>query len=111
MNMNSKADSGKLAIFVMSLCFAQSLGAQQSFTFLQPGFTQTLVGNAPPFFGGVSFAPNGDVWVDDCAFSGSPLYRFVFATTVPDGHGGSEHPQAAGSPFASNAGCGLTNHP
>jgi hypothetical protein len=93
------------------LCLIPRLEAQNSFTFLQSGFTQTLFGNAPAFFGGGAFAPNGDVWVDHCFGSGSPLTRFVLATTTPDGHGGLEHPQAAGSPFASNAGCGLTNHP
>jgi len=100
-----------LALSVVLLCLVPRLEAQNSFTFLQSGFTQTLFGNAPVFFGGGAFAPNGDVWVDYCFFSGSPLTRFVFGTTTPDGHGGVEHPQAAGSPFASNAGCGLTNHP
>jgi hypothetical protein len=101
-------------LFVLSvglLCLAPRLEAQNSFTFLQSGFTQTLFGNAPSFFGGVAFALNQDIWVDNCFFSGSPLIRFVFGTTTPDGHGGLEHPQALGSPFASNAGCGLTNHP
>ena len=104
----------RMSIFALSvalLCLVPRLEAQNSFTFLQSGFTQTLFGNAPVFFGGVAFAPNGDVWVDRCFGSGSPLTRFVFGTTTPDGHGGLEHPQAVGSPFASNAGCGLTNHP
>src|SRR5262249_48349328 len=111
----------KVSMFVLSislLCLGlrlEGLGlwleAQNSFSFLQSGFTQTLYGNAPTFFGGGAFAPNGDVWVDHCGFFGSSLTRFVAATTASDGHGGLEHPEAAGSPFASNAGCGLTNHP
>jgi hypothetical protein len=104
----------RMSIFALSLallCPVPRLEAQNSFIFLQSGFTQTLFGNAPAFFGGVAFAPNKDVWVDHCFFSGAPLTRFVFGTTTPDGHGGLEHPEAAGSPFASNAGCGLTNHP
>ncbi len=83
----------------------------QPFTSLQNGFTQTLFANAPSFTGGVAFASNGDLWVDGCQFSGSPLFRFATALTSSDGHGGMEHPQTDGSPFASNAGCGLTSHP
>jgi hypothetical protein len=117
--------NAKLCVLVLSgflLCIAQRLEAQNSFTYLQPGFTQTLFGTAPRvpaplpgfgvgFFGGVAFASNGDVLVDYCRFSGSPLVRFVFDATEDDGHGGLVHPQAAGSPFTSYAGCGLTNHP
>src|SRR6185369_10063318 len=82
----------------------------QSFTTLQSGFTQELFGTAPGFDGGISFAPNGDVWVDHCLFSASPLTRFsLAATTVVNAT--TIHPQAPGSPFPSNAGCGITNHP
>src|SRR6266436_4847573 len=83
--------NSRLSVFVLSgalLCFMPNLEAQNSFTFLQPGFTQTLYGNASSFFGGQAFAPNGDVWVDNCSFDGSPLIRFVAGTTVADGHGG-----------------------
>ena len=87
------------------------LAPAQPFTSLQNGFTQTLFGNIPGFTGGETFAYNGDLWVDNCQYSGSPLFRLASASTYPDGHGGMEHPQTAGSPFSSNAGCGLTNHP
>lgn len=100
-----------LSALALGLSSLSPLRAQNSFPFMQTGFTQTLFGNAPSFFGGVGFAPNADVWVDDCAFGGSPLFRFAAATTVSDGHGGVEHPLVTGSPFASNAGCGMTNHP
>ena len=100
-----------IGVSIAFLCATPGLDAQNSFTFLQGGFTQTLFGNAPVFFGSPAFAPNGDVWVDQCFGAGSPLSRFVLGTTASDGHGGLEHPQAVGSPFASNAGCGLTNHP
>ncbi len=89
---------------------SRTLQAQQSYTFLQTGFTQEIFGSAPAFFGGVAFAANGDVWVDECLFNGSPLIRFSLASTIVV-NSTTIHPQAVGSPFASNAGCGLTNHP
>src|SRR6267154_1542505 len=109
--MKLKTSVSMFAISAGFLCVISDLRAQNSFTFLQGGFTQNLYGNAPGFFGGLAFAPNGDVWLDFCFGSGSPLIRFAQGTTVADGHGGIEHPQATGSPFTSNAGCGLTNHP
>jgi hypothetical protein len=83
----------------------------QPFTSIQNGFTQSLFANTSSFTGGVAFAYNGDVLVDGCQYTGSPIYRFSLASTYSDGHGGIEHPQTAGSPFGSSAGCGLTNHP
>ena len=79
------------------------------FTFLQPGFTQELYGVATSFLGGVSFAPDGDVWSSEC-HDFSPLYRFDKQTTV-NVNSTSIHPQVVGSPFSSNATCGMTNHP
>jgi hypothetical protein len=102
-------------IFAVSggfFCGASESEAQNSFTFLESGFTQTLYGNAPGGFGSPAFAPNGDVWVRlGCLGGPSGLDRFVAGTTVADGHGGMEHPLAVGSPFALISGCGLTNHP
>ncbi|HXR74453.1 MAG TPA: hypothetical protein VN737_00685, partial [Bryobacteraceae bacterium] len=108
-----KPTTTMFAVSAVLFCLTGALEAQNSFTFLQGGFTQTVYGNArsSDIFGGIAFAPNGDLWVDQCFFSGSPLNRFVSGTTMSDGHGGLEHPQAVASPFASNAGCGLTNHP
>ena len=80
----------------------------QSFTFLDPNFTQELYAVDPSFLGGVAFAPNGDVWADHCAFSGSALERWDnSATTLING---SNVHNKVGT-FPSNAGCGLTNHP
>ena len=98
-------------LLCMLLCFLPRLEAQTPFTSLESGFTQSLYGNGSTFFGGVAFTSTGDVWVDQCNFSGSLLTRFASGTTMPDGHGGVEHAQTSGSPFNSNAGCGLTNHP
>jgi pimeloyl-ACP methyl ester carboxylesterase len=102
----------RLALFLAAVALVlpvPRLSAQQ-FTFLQSGFTQELFGTAPGFDGGVAFAPNGDVWVDHCFFNGSSLTRFLVGATTTI-NGTTVHPQAPGSPFASNAGCGLTNHP
>jgi hypothetical protein len=89
---------------------ASVASAAGQFPVLQSGFTQELYGTAGGFFGGVAFAPNADVWVDFCENSGSPLDRFDNSTTILE-HGSKVHPLVTGSPFASNAGCGLTNHP
>src|SRR4051812_36415306 len=77
------------------------------FSFIQEGFTAELYATAPGFMGGVAFAPNGDVLVDDCG-CGGPLRRFDAGSTVPL-HGSQVHPLIAVEP--SGAGCGLTNHP
>jgi len=81
--------------------------AGQPFTQIESPFTEALYGHAPPFFGGIAFAPNGDVWVDECQFSGSPLIRFARSSTTFE-HGTVVHTQTT---VPSNAGCGLTNHP
>jgi uncharacterized repeat protein (TIGR01451 family) len=102
------------AVTVLVAAFASTgvASAAGQFGFLQAGFTQELYGTAPvsPIFGGVAFAPNADVWVDSCAPSGGALDRFDNSTTTPV-NGSNVHPLVAGSPFASNAGCGLTNNP
>src|SRR5947208_1073813 len=61
---------------------ASTASAAGQFTFLQPGFTQSLYGFAGAFFGGVAFAPNNDPWVDTCQFGGSPLYQFDSTSTI-----------------------------
>jgi hypothetical protein len=104
--------------FILALAYSleiatpHTLQAQESFTFLAPSFTQQLVGFAtlPPgeIFGGVAFAPNGDVWVDSC--NRGRLFKFVQASTILV-HGTTVHPEAAGSPVSTIPGCGLTNHP
>jgi uncharacterized repeat protein (TIGR01451 family) len=79
--------------------------AGQSFTFLQPGFTQAIYGVSPSFMGGVAFAPDADPWVDTCPFDGSPMTRFDGASTFVV-NGTTLHP---GTVFSSSAGCGLAN--
>jgi hypothetical protein len=82
--------------------------AGMSFTTLDSGFQQEVYGVAPGFMGGVAFAPDGDPWVTPCAFSGGGLRRFDTATTTGPVNGTTLHPVSS---VASNAGCGLTNHP
>lgn len=86
---------------------AASAAVGQPFTTLQSPYTQALYGTSNVFFGGVAFSPQGDVWVDECSFSGSPLHRFS-ATQQHFTHGTTVHDE---STVASSAGCGLTNGP
>jgi hypothetical protein len=79
----------------------------EPFSFLAPGFTQSLYGVSPSFLGGVAFAPDGDPWADECVFGGGALHRFDQQTVITVS-GTAIHPQSA---VPSNAGCGLTNHP
>jgi len=79
--------------------------AGQSFTFLQPGFTQAIYGVSPSFMGGVAFAPDADPWVDTCPFDGGSMTRFDGASTFVV-NGTTLHP---GTLFSSSAGCGLAN--
>ena len=81
-------------------------GTGQSFTFLQSGFTQELIGVTPSFIGGVAFAADGDPVVDRCEYN-SPLSRFDLQSTPTAVHGSNIHIR---TDMISNAGCGLTNH-
>jgi len=103
-------------VFMLAGCLlaAAQIGfaQQQPFTFLQPPFTQELFATAPlpagEIDGGIAFAPNGDLWVDSC--NRNRLLRFSAATTIVV-NGSTVHPLVPGTPIASSAGCGLTNHP
>ncbi len=79
----------------------------EGFTFLQPGFTETLIGVHSGFLGGVAFAPNGDPLSDGCPFSGGPLFRFAQGSTFAQ-NGSTLHTESV---EASAAGCGLANNP
>jgi uncharacterized repeat protein (TIGR01451 family) len=79
--------------------------AGQSFTFLQPGFTQAVYGVSSNFMGGVAFAPDADPWVDTCAPDGGSMTRFDGSTTSVV-NGTTLH---QGTVFPSSAGCGLAN--
>jgi hypothetical protein len=99
-----------VVLLCCSVCLCTQLvqAQPQSFTTLQPGFTQAIFGTNSSFFGGVAFAPDGDVWVDDCPFSGGALIRFDLQTTTTT-NSTVVHP---GTSFAGvGTGCGLTNHP
>jgi len=93
-----------------SLVFVTGPVQAAPFTFLQPGFTQAVFAVSPSFLGGLAIAPDGDICADNCSFSGSPMWRFDFQSTVIV-NATQIHPQVAGSPFPSNLGCGLCNHP
>src|SRR2546429_4130813 len=76
--------------------------APQSFTTLQSGFSQSIFGIDPNFMGGVAIAPDGDPWIDHCAFSGSGMVRFDAASTTSS-NGTTYHTSTS---TVSNAGCG-----
>ena len=96
-----------LAVVAAWAGLTQVQAAGQSFTTLDAGFTQEIFGVIPTFAGGVAFAPDGDVWVDNCSGSGSSLHRMdLQSTTVVNTT--TIHPTTT---VPSNAGCGLTNHP
>ena len=80
----------------------------QSFTFLEPGFDQEIVGvfSDMNFMGGIAFAPDGDVWVNDCNTS-THLHRYDIRGVAPEVNGTKLHPESI---VESDAGCGMTNH-
>jgi hypothetical protein len=81
--------------------------ARPPFDFLAPGFTQKLYATTPDFLGGIAFTADGDLLVDSCLFTDSPLHRFD-AQTVELVSGSLVHPVI--DVLDSHAGCGLTNH-
>jgi hypothetical protein len=100
----------------------RAAGPGQSFTFLQDGFTQELIGRAEQLItgdldedgvpegilGGVAFAPDGDPMVAECEFFGTRLHRFDL-----DGPPITDHATdlAPGTALPSFGGCGVVNHP
>src|SRR5712691_11148117 len=94
-----------LAIVLVTASLSWGQGPPPPFAFLQPPFTQTRFGSNSSFIGGLAFAPDGDVWADDCMFDGGTLTRFDLQTTGTDG----QHPIV--STTSGLTGCGLTNHP
>lgn len=88
------------------LCVLVTLLSAMPFLFLQAGFSQELWATYPTFMGGVAFAPDGDVWVNDCG--GGVLRRFDAQTTVLV-NGNLVHPQIATA--STDIVCGMTNHP
>src|SRR5258708_10544438 len=96
----------------------QQAPAGQSFTYLQPGFTQEIIGLSPHsihipqqrsdvILGGVAFAPNGDPMVADCGAPGE-IHRFDLQGPVTITDGTPLHNQTT---LPTVEVCGLTNHP
>lgn len=87
-------------------------------------FTQELFATTPlgafsgqtaKVLGGVAFAPNGDVWSAECLSNFSTLHRFSRSqyrdlTPSIDNHF-TITPRVELSPVATEAGCGIVNHP
>lgn len=96
---------------------AQGQPHPQSFTALQPPFTQELFGVTPNaglqdtdfgILGGVAFAPNGDVWSSECLFYGTTLHRFHLQSPYAANSTTTLHAEEL---VPTQGGCGLTNHP
>jgi hypothetical protein len=119
----SRTETKALALVVVcGFLLLATVSAAQDITINDPAFKPEVFALDPtPFklFGGIAFAPNGDVWADDChdgldfnsatGVPPSPLNRFsIAATTVVNGF--TVHPPAPGSPVQTDAGCGLVNH-
>lgn len=97
---------GSAVALVTALQFGATASAATVAPFgtLASGYVQTLYGSAASstFFGGVAFAPNGDVWVADCEGTGT-LHRFSASSTyLQDGN--TLH---IATTVASDVGCGL----
>ena len=97
----------------IALLSANSVGVSaaggRSFTTLAADFTQELFGVSPTAYGGVAFAPNGDVWVTSsgCVGTQTALVRFSRQnTTVVNGQ-----PVHTATLVPTNSGCGMVNHP
>jgi hypothetical protein len=78
------------------------MAASQPFTFLAPGFTQSLYGTGLPFAAGVAFAPNGDPVLAFGSF-----FRFDSHSTIVS-HGSTIHPLTVHS---ASLALGLANDP
>lgn len=114
----------KITVLVAGLaCYAAVVkadGPGHSFTSLTSPFTQELYGvtanpvvlnGANGFMGGVAFSPFGDVWGAECG--GSKYHRFDSQDSVPDGHGGTVHPESLvdlSTYTPPPVGCGVVNH-
>src|SRR5262245_11451087 len=74
----------------------RAAGTGHSFTSLSSGYQQELYAttqlaptddpSGPNILGGVAFAPNGDPWVAECAFSNTVLHRFAANELLPQVH-------------------------
>ena len=72
-------------------------------------------GDVAKVLGGIAFAPNGDVWASECLDNNSTLHRFA-ATQYRDltptaANHGTITPRLELTAVATQAGCGLVNHP
>ena len=109
--------SDRLGFTIKARCPAPGVpaGLGAPYVCLTPELSQDLYATAREFFGGIAFAPDGDVLVTFCDnryFPGAPaLLRRFDAQTTTSLNGGPVHPQVPGSPFGSLAGCGLVNGP
>ena len=96
----------------LAILFGFGLAGQaqaQPYSYVAPGFTQELIGTAPVFLGGVSFAADGDPWVSECGrLSTGRLFRFDLQTRYNRPVPYDIHPYTEYSP---SSGCGLVRHP
>ncbi len=99
-----------------------AVGPGVSFSFLQLGFTQELIGvtnnlltgdvdgdDVPDgILGGVAFDPHGNPMVAECEFQGTRLHVFDLQSSPPPVH---DNDLSSETILNSQGGCGLVNHP
>ncbi|MCH8114331.1 MAG: hypothetical protein IIB25_02540 [Chloroflexi bacterium] len=83
-------------------------GGGATYSSLDAGFSQDLVGTSNHFAGDLAWASDNDLFLSDCPASGSDLHRYDMQSTDTPIFGTVLHPETVAG---SNAGCGMINHP
>ncbi|MCH7972200.1 MAG: hypothetical protein IH960_14350 [Chloroflexi bacterium] len=83
-------------------------GGGSTYSFLDTGFSQDLVGTSNHVVGDLAWARDNDLFVNDCLFFESELHRFDMQSATGAINGTDLHPVSI---VASDAGCGMINHP
>lgn len=117
--MNEIGHFARVCLLAVALVLATAASAAadhgappsgRSYTFLQPGFTQEVMGVSPQpvNWGQPAFAADGDILVSECTTNGGALYRFDMQSTPPSVHSTAMHSLSS---RPSQTSCGLVNHP
>lgn len=83
-------------------------GGGATYSSLEAGFTQDLVGTTNHPVGDLAWASDDDLFLSECQASGSELHRYDLQSTTAPINATILHPESV---VASNAGCGLITHP
>lgn len=83
-------------------------GGGATYGFLDAGFSQDLVGTSDHSAGDLAWASDNDLFLSECTSSGSELHRYDMQSTDAPFNETVLHSETV---VASNAGCGIINHP